>query len=385
MKRSILCSLMISLSLFSTLFAQQTISGSFPSNGQTRSYLGAVPDDPQTPLRLVILFCGAGENASQMVLRGFNNFLGNNTMVIYPEPFNGTPGFDLSTDVDDYQMVEDLITEVASNYTIDTSDICIGGFSNGGIFTYNAVCDFNSTESSRAYTFKAFAVVSGAMEDGTANIIDCPVSGTIPLIAFHGTQDPIIGYTGSFIPPPVNILTEPADTTLEFWATTINDCNSTPTVTALPDVVSETPNSTADLLEYNCTSSPNTVFYRINGGFHAWPGGNANLDIAQARNMDINASELIADFFENPTTVSTNHVNTDPGILSVYPNPVKDVLSIETTYNLKQVEIFNTIGKMVFASEQPDYAIPLDHLTVGTYFLRIETDAGTTIKKIIKN
>jgi len=87
MKSLSIFTLLISISLCSTLSAQQSISGSFFSNGNTRAYLGAIPDNPEPPMRLVILFCGVGETAEQMAQRHFNDYIGNNTMVVYPEPW----------------------------------------------------------------------------------------------------------------------------------------------------------------------------------------------------------------------------------------------------------------------------------------------------------
>lgn len=370
--------------LSSYLSAQQTISGSFTSNGQTRSYIGAVPNNPQASLRLVILFCGVGENASQMALRGFNNYLGSNSMVVYPEP-SGTMGFDNTQGIDDFQMVEDLITSINSNYNIDTNDICIGGFSNGGIFTYKLACDFNSISFSRPYRFKAIAVVSGAMETGTTNGSDCPVVNSLPLIAFHGTQDPVIQYNGGQIQPPVNIVAESTETTVDFWATSVNGCSVIPTVTNLPDLVTESPNpSTVELLEYNCTSTIPNRFYRITGGRHAWPSGNANIDNAQSKNLDINASELIAAFFDNQSTISITEEDFDPIKVSVYPNPVDDILNIETNYLVRKIEIISITGLSILETNKPNNLISLDHLSSGIYFVRIETEKGTDLKKVIK-
>lgn len=366
------------------LFAQQTISGSFSSNGQSRNYLGALPDNPQSPLRLVIMFCGAQENASQMVLRGFNDHLGNHSMVIYPEPASPM-GFDNVNGVDDFQMVENLISYIDSIYTIDTADICLGGFSNGAIFTYNLACEFNDPGSTRAFKFKSIAIVSGAMETGKVNTTDCPVANELPVIAFHGLQDPVIQYNGGPVPPPVSIMTQATESTIDFWATTINGCSANPTATALPDLVTETPTaSTVERLEYNCTSSQNTQLYRINGGLHAWPGGNANLDIAQSRNMDINASELIADFFGSQTTVSVSDQISDSQIISVYPNPFKDMLSVQANSTIKRVEIVNVSGFTVFTEVQPNGPVSLNQLSPGVYFLKIETEEGSVAKKIIK-
>lgn len=376
-----LCS---SIQFNSPLFAQQVISGSFTSNGQTRSYLGALPTNPQSSLRLVILFCGVGENASQMVLRGYNNYLGSNSMVIYPEP-SSQMGFDNVNGVDDFQMVQDLIHTIDSMYTIDTSDICIGGFSNGGIFSYKLACDFNAPTANRAYRFKAIAVVSGAMESGATNSTDCPILNTLPLIAFHGTQDPVIQFNGGPIQPPVSIVAEATLTTVGFWANAINGCSSNPTVSNLPDVVTESPNpSTVELLQYNCTSATPSRFYRIIGGRHAWPSGNANIDNVQSRNMDINASDLIAQFFESAPISSTTGRILNAASVSVFPNPVHDFFMIETSHTLKKIEIYNITGKQVYDQVEPDFQVSTADLSPGIYFLRIDTDAGTIVKKIVR-
>lgn len=365
--------------------AQETISGSFTSNAETRSYIGALPDSPETPLRLVLLFCGVTENATQMQLRGFNDFLGNNTMVLYPEPMNANLGFGNSAGVDDFQMVEDLISHISMNYTVNLNDICIGGFSNGGIFTYNLICDFNSASSTRPYSFKSFAIVSGAMEAGQANSSDCPIANELPAIVFHGSQDPVIAYAGGALPPPVSLATEAIETTVDFWATQINDCSGSPTITTLPDIVTETPNaSSVELFEYTCTSSPATRLYRINGGRHAWPGGNANFDIAQSRNMDINASALIAEFFESNSIVSSAKTVLQPISVSIYPNPASNYLSIESSYSVEKVEIYNIAGQQVYASVLPSFQIPLTNLSPGIYFMKIETEAGIDVKKLFK-
>lgn len=390
MKSLSIFTLLISVSLCSTLSAQQSISGSFSSNGNTRTYIGAIPDAPQTPLRLVILLCDASEDASEMEKRGFNDYLGNNTMVVYPEPYYFMGGFQTDAVANDFLMVEDLITNIASNYTIDVNDICVGGArAGGGSFTYDLVCDFNSTKSTRAYRFKAFAVVSGEMRPNEVNLDYCPIAGEVPLIAFHGTDDYFLNYYGE----PVifqndTIVISPTETTVDFWARTINGCDANPTVTPLPDLVVEPQvPSTVELIQYNCNNCNNTQLYRIVGGLHTWPTSDATNDnLYGGHNMDIVASQLIAEFFEcTPSVVSTTDVNLDPGSVSVYPNPVVDELSIQVDGDLKMVEIYSPTGKKVLSNVAPDYTISMGHLTSGIYFLSVETDAGTIMKKIIKN
>lgn len=363
--------------------AQQSISGSFTSGSQTRTYLGAVPANPQNPLRLVILFCGAGEDTSDMMDRGYINHLGNNSMVVYPQP-TSPAGFDNDASADDFQMVEDLITEINANYSINQNDICIGGFSNGAIFSYNLMCDFNASPSNRAYTFKSFAIVSGAMESGKTNLRDCPLANAAPLIAFHGTQDAIINVNGGFLFPPVNLIYEALDTTLSFWAEDINGCAASPANAQLPDLVTETPNSTVQRFDYTCSSSPNTTFYRVTGGSHSWPGGNASLDVAQAANQDINASQLIAEFFENAASISNLELSLNPQRTSVYPNPVINRLTIESSYPIDKIEIFNTMGGSISVKGDNFQSIDLEQLKAGLYYVKVYTLMGIDIKKIIK-
>jgi len=315
-------------------------------------------------------------------------------MVVYPEPWSFTSsfGFEIGSVEDDFQMVEDLIGHINSNYSIDLNGICIGGVSNGGIFTYDLVCEYNSTTSTRPYRFKAFAVVAGSMLASDLNVDSCNIAEEVPLIAFHGTADPAAFYEGnSFYYNGQDTLwayDAPTEDVVEFWARTINGCDANPSVTPLPDLVIEPQEpSTVELIEYDCDNCSNTQLYKINNGWHTWPTSDAPTDNTYGgHNQDIIASQLIAEFFEcTPNVVSTNDVNLDPGSVSIYPNPVVDVLSIEVNGDLRRIEIYSPTGKNVFASTQPDPTISLDQFTPGIYFLRIETEAGAITKKIIKN
>lgn len=392
MNQSILITLLAGFLFCSPLLAQQRISGSFTSNGNTRSYIGAIPDSPQLPLRLVILFCGTAEDAAEMEKRHFNDYLGNNTMVVYPEPYYFMGSFQTDSVADDFLMVEDLITHIASNYSVNLNDICVGGFSAGAEFTYDLVCEFNASTSMRPYAFKAMAIVAGGMDTAKVNLTHCPVANEVPLVVFHGTDDQYMTYDGVYVftggMDTVVIVHSPVEATIDFWARTINGCNANPTVTPLPDLVLEAQiPSTVELVEYSCNSGcNNTKFYRIVGGLHAWPTSNAAWDnMYGGHNQDIIAAELIADFFECSSAVSTSDLSLRSAEVAVYPNPFMDHISIETSNSILQVEVFNVAGQRVFESHTPTALLPLSELVAGMYFLSVQTDKGTIIKKIIKN
>ena len=65
--------------------------------------------------------------------------------------------------------------------------------------------------------------------------------------------------------------------------------------------------------------------------------------------------------------------------LSVYPNPVKDVLTINGIYSL--VEIYDVYGKLVLSYDAKQ-TINVSFLSNGIYFININTNNVITVKKI---
>ena len=72
---------------------------------------------------------------------------------------------------------------------------------------------------------------------------------------------------------------------------------------------------------------------------------------------------------------------------SIYPNPVKDILHITNTKNLRSISIISTSGNMVkniLSSEIKNKSIDLSHLTKGNYVVILNYEDKTVNKKIIK-
>tara|TARA_R110002049_G_scaffold86004_3_gene218629 strand:- start:1244 stop:4957 length:3714 start_codon:yes stop_codon:yes gene_type:complete len=71
--------------------------------------------------------------------------------------------------------------------------------------------------------------------------------------------------------------------------------------------------------------------------------------------------------------------------LKIYPNPVKDILAIEINNNIEvhQFTIYNLQGKVI-KNVIKKQATNISNLPTGVYFIKIETDKGIGIKKIIK-
>jgi hypothetical protein len=69
---------------------------------------------------------------------------------------------------------------------------------------------------------------------------------------------------------------------------------------------------------------------------------------------------------------------------SIYPNPATDVINISTSDNVLRVEIFNIQGQLVKAATGEMHSISVKDLANGLYTLKLTTDNGTTMHKIIK-
>jgi len=71
--------------------------------------------------------------------------------------------------------------------------------------------------------------------------------------------------------------------------------------------------------------------------------------------------------------------------ISIYPNPAKDLVNIESTSTIKTVEVMNFIGQTVYNNnsvENRKMQVNVSTLTTGVYFVKITTDEGTRTTKI---
>ncbi len=70
--------------------------------------------------------------------------------------------------------------------------------------------------------------------------------------------------------------------------------------------------------------------------------------------------------------------------LNLYPNPVYNTLTIESITPLKKVEIFNILGQKEIDINSGLNSISTDNLSEGIYFIKIHSEKGTTVRKLIK-
>jgi aminopeptidase N len=72
--------------------------------------------------------------------------------------------------------------------------------------------------------------------------------------------------------------------------------------------------------------------------------------------------------------------------ISIYPNPVSNLLTIEGQENFEvtKITIYNVLGEKILEKESPEKIIALDMLQFGIHLVVIDTDMGSLHKTILK-
>jgi len=91
------------------------------------------------------------------------------------------------------------------------------------------------------------------------------------------------------------------------------------------------------------------------------------------------------------TTVMSNNLSVEESSLvnfETYPNPFKNTLYIKELEAIKSVTILDITGRLIsqnmYLGNNINIEISTKHLTQGTYFVKVKTNTGESIKKAIK-
>jgi polyhydroxybutyrate depolymerase len=271
--------------------------------GASRWYLESTPapSSKNRPLPVVFDFHGLAEGAGLEALTTQFGPLAQRDgfIAVFPQGTGNPVQWDTSgvTTNDDLDFVSQLLDHLEASQCVDESRIYATGLSDGAFMTSLLAC----TMSNR---IAAFAPVSGVQLESP-----CAAIGRVPILAFHGTADPILYFNGGVglgvlnralgrggsapvTLPPVNLdgLGYPA--TVADWAKR-DDCAPNPVDTMVsPHVIHRV---------FQCPPGSAVEFYIILGGGHAWPGSEFSQKIATITGpttFEINASNTIWAFFQ---------------------------------------------------------------------------------------
>ncbi|WP_157105867.1 alpha/beta hydrolase family esterase [Nocardia sienata] len=275
----------------------------FSSRGVSGVYGRDIPASTGRPLPVVLDLHGYLEPALiQYMSTGLGAYGRTHGFVtVTPQLLRpGLPRWDFGPGSADIGYLADLLTEVESTLCVDTRRIYATGLSMGGFTTSSLGCQL-------ADRIAAIAPVAGL-----ADFAWCTPARPMPVIALHGTADPIVAYEGG-TGPNARLLPSPdgsgsADPAhrgpdvegpgpqsipenAAVWARR-NGCASEP--------VEQQVTGDAVLSAYPCPAGAEVQLWSVIGGGHLWFGTPSEIfpvDLVGTDTQSISATALIWDFF----------------------------------------------------------------------------------------
>lgn len=356
----------------SSLFSQTNTTVTTVVGGMTRTYKLYVPAiySQGTAAPLIFNFHGYGSNsAEQEAYADFRPIADTaNFILVHPQGLsvNGSTGWNNfglpATAQADIQFVEQMITEISSEYSINSNRIYSTGMSNGGFMSNDLACFLSNR-------FAAIASVTGGMTTLHKNA--CNPSHPVPMMQIHGTVDAVVPYTGGGTGSFLHV-----DSLVKFWRN-FNQCDTNPTFEALPDLVTSD-NCTAEHYVWKNGLQGSTVeLYKIINGGHTWPG--AIFPVNGNTNQDFKASIEIWRFFrqyslQQLTAETESKISLES--ISVFPNPSSNQLTIE---------VENPIGIRFSLMDITGKQLISQNISEKTTLINVELPSGIYVYEILQN
>jgi len=256
-------------------------------DGLERSYILHIPPDydPSQPTPLILAYHGIKLNAQEMMrISGFSAQADkDNFLVAYPEgsgtnqSWNGGEccGEAMMKKVDDVGFTRAMIEDAANFVNIDRSRIYATGFSNGAIMVYRLACDL-------ADLIAAIGPVAAAPATSL-----CNPSRPVSVIHFHGDADRLNPYEGGTISGGREFMS--VEDGIDLWVS-LNSCPTQAQETQTGNIIHR--------IYAPCQQNSAVELYKILGGEHAWPGGEAVSQQVGEPTDEIDATALMWAFFK---------------------------------------------------------------------------------------
>lgn len=260
----------------------------------------AYPGTKHLPL-VIVLHGGGGSGRKVARLTGFSSRADREGFVaVYPDGVNRhwNDGRNVGhyraqrENVDDAGFISTLTDGLVRQLQLDSQRVYATGISNGGMMCYRLACD-------RSDKIAAIAPVCAAMAE------ELPDSSTprkpVPVLAINGTRDPLVPWEGG----GVGLLRKRGRVmsvrkTIDFWVKH-NQCSQTPVKIRLPHKGPANGTGIEREVYGHGRDGSEVILYTVNRGGHTWPGGAERPLHFGRRSDDIDATEVIWEFFKRHT------------------------------------------------------------------------------------
>jgi polyhydroxybutyrate depolymerase len=270
-------------------------------DGYVRSFVLYLPTGYNNAGKIPLIFVlhgGSGTPEGMITIANFKPIADRDKVVlVYPTGIqnnwnDGRPTVPNQLGINDVGFFNHLCDYMINNYAVDGTKIYATGISNGGFMSTRLGCELSNR-------IAAIAVDAATME-ATTIAANCNPGRPVPAIYIHGTSDPLVPFTGGQMTAGGTaggtILSH--FETIDKWVN-INGCNTTPTITDLPDIASDGTTIKQRVYSGGVNGSEVVSYVVLNGG-HTWPQGYQYLNeaIIGKTSQDMNACEVIWAFFK---------------------------------------------------------------------------------------
>ena len=278
---------------------QKTINITF--DGVARNFIVYLPSGYNNSGKMPLIFAihgGSGTPEGMINIANFKTIADRDKVVlVYPEGVqknwnDGRPTAPNQLGINDVGFFNQMCDYMINNYSVDAKKIYATGISNGGFMSTRLGCELSNRIAAIA--------VNAATIEATTIAPNCKPNRPVPALYIHGTTDPLVPFLGGQITAGGTaggtILSH--FQAIDKWVT-INGCNTTPTITDLPDIANDGTTIKQRVYSGGANGSEVVSYVVLNGG-HTWPQGYQYLNeaIIGKTSQDMNACEVIWTFFK---------------------------------------------------------------------------------------
>jgi polyhydroxybutyrate depolymerase len=271
---------------------------SLNSGAVTRCYWLTLPAAPSAEEPMALIFSLHGFASNPRGQRRYSQWdeiaSSHNAAVVYPQgsgfPLRWNSFAGTSPDApDDVAFFRDMLAELRDALPIGPDQVYVTGFSNGAAMTLRLMCEAGEL-------ITAAGTVAAPV---TSSIMRCELKNPVPLIAFHGSADPVLAIDGW------DLQTDTSHTTslpirqgkllgFEAWTKAWarkSGCDVDPTIIM----------NTAQVRTLRYAGGPDHLqlqVYTVIGSGHTWPGGKP-IPFVGRTSKAISASEAMWAFFQD--------------------------------------------------------------------------------------
>jgi polyhydroxybutyrate depolymerase len=291
-----------------------TTTAELYADGLAGSYVQHVPSGFSRPLPLVIDLHGYSESAAiQTDVSDWFAFGDTHGLIAVAPQINRTVQlWNTGLGSTDLAWFGKLLTTVEADECVDRNRVDVDGYSDGAFMASAVACQFASQVA-------AIAPVAGIQA-----VSGCRPSRPVPVIAFHGTDDPFVSFGGGLGAKALALPAPNGQGTLGQSGAAGGSAKATPG-SSIPDQakkwaarngcgITASYKTVADkvtLISYPCPSDATVELYRVTGGGHAWPGSAFCRSIASFigyTTFAISADDLMWAFFQaHPLHLPARH------------------------------------------------------------------------------